>query len=128
MADLVRVGSLGKGGVGGMVKQVRVERPRPLKIGGGAHPELSLEDLLVVMKSLVGKGEGEQMVGQLQLLSANLKICGPTLEISHKVSVLVSYAPTNLNFVSGPDGQVQQLPDGCLQVRFLGPGGQGAHA
>jgi len=75
---------LGKGGVGGMVKQVRVERPRPLKIGGGAHPELSLEDLLVVMKSLVGKGEGEQMVGQLQLLSANLKICGPTLEISHK--------------------------------------------
>ena len=132
MTDLVRVGSLGKGGVGGVVKQVRVERPRPLKIGGGAHPELSLEDLLVVMegvrKSLVGKGEGEQMVGQLQLLSANLKICGPTLEISHKVSVLVSYAPTNLNFVSGPDGQVQQLPDGCLQVRLLGPGGQGAHA
>merc|ERR1719508_53606 len=37
-----------------------------------------------VRKSLVGKGEGEQMVGQLQLLSANLKICGPTLEISHK--------------------------------------------
>ena len=62
MADLVRVGSLGKGKVRGVVKQVRVERPRPLKIGGGAHPELSLDDLLVVIegvrKSLGVKGEG----------------------------------------------------------------------
>ena len=52
MADLVRVGSLGKGGVGGVVKKVKVERPRPLKIGGGAHPELSLEDLLVVIEGV----------------------------------------------------------------------------
>ena len=94
MADLVRVGSLGKGGVRGLVKQVKVERPRPLKIGGGAHPELSLHDLLVVIegvrKSLGVKGEGgrEHILGQLQLLSANLKIIGPTLEISHKVSRL----------------------------------------
>jgi len=90
MADLDRVGSLGKGGVRGVVKKAKVERPRPLKIGGGAHPELSLDDLLVVMeglrRSLGVKGEGgkEHMVGQLQLLSANLKISGPTLEISHK--------------------------------------------
>jgi len=90
MADLVRVGSVGKGGVGGVAKQVKVERPRPLKIGGGTHPELSLEDLLVVIegvrKNLGIKCEdgGEQMVGQLQLLSANLKIRGPTLELSHK--------------------------------------------
>jgi len=88
MADLVRVGSLGKGGVRGVIKQVKVERPRPLKIGGGAHPELSLDDLLVVIegvrKCLAVKGEGDQIVGQLQLLSANLKISGPTLENSHK--------------------------------------------
>ena len=75
-----------------MAKQVKVERPRPLKIGGGAHPELSLEDLLVEIerfrKSLGVKGEGggDQIVGQLQLLAANLKISGPTLEVSHKVS------------------------------------------
>ena len=89
MADLVRVGSLGKGGVRGVIKQVKVERPRPLKIGGGAHPELSLDDLLVVIegvrKCLAVKGEGDQIVGQLQLLSANLKISGPTLENTHKV-------------------------------------------
>jgi len=90
MGDLIRVGSVGKGGVGCVVKQVKVERPRPLKIGGGVHPELSLEDLLVVIegvrKSLCSKveGGGEQMVGQLQLLSGNLKISGPTLEVSHK--------------------------------------------
>jgi len=90
MTDLVRVGSLGKGGVRGVAKQVKVERPRPLKIGGGAHPELSLEDLLVEIerfrKSLGVKGEGggDQIVGQLQLLAANLKISGPTLEVSHK--------------------------------------------
>ena len=62
MTDLVRMGSLGKGGVRGVAKQVKVERPRPLKIGGGAHPELSLEDLLVEIerfrKSLGVKGEG----------------------------------------------------------------------
>ena len=80
-----------------MVKQVKVERPRPLKIGGGAHPELSLDDLLVVIEGvrkrlgLKGEGGGEHMVGQLQLLSANLKITGPTLEISHKVSCLFIY-------------------------------------
>lgn len=90
MTDLVRMGSLGKGGVRGVAKQVKVERPRPLKIGGGAHPELSLEDLLVeierLRKTLGSKGEGggDQIVGQLQLLAANLKISGPTLEISHK--------------------------------------------
>jgi len=90
MTDLVRMGSLGKGGVRGVAKQVKVERPRPLKIGGGAHPELSLEDLLVEIerfrKSLGVKGEGggDQIVGQLQLLAANLKISGPTLEVSHK--------------------------------------------
>jgi len=90
MTDLMRMGSMGKGGLRGVAKQVKVERPRPLKIGGGAHPELSLEDLLVVIegvrKSLGVKGEeGEnQMVGQLQLVAANLKISGPTLEISHK--------------------------------------------
>jgi len=91
MADLVRGGSMGKGGVRGVVKQVKVERPRPLKIGGGAHPELSLDDLLVVIegvrKSLAVKGDGgdgEQIVGQLQLMSANLKISGPTLENTHK--------------------------------------------
>ena len=92
MTDLMRMGSMGKGGLRGVAKQVKVESPRPLKIGGGAHPELSLEDLLVVIegvrKSLGVKGEeGEnQMVGQLQLVAANLKISGPTLEISHKVS------------------------------------------
>jgi len=82
------MGSLGKGGVRGVAKQVKVERPRPLKIGGGAHPELSLEDLLVeierLRKNLGVKSEGEQIVGQLQLLAANLKISGATLELSHK--------------------------------------------
>jgi len=81
---------MGKGGIRGAAKQVKVERPRPLKIGGGAHPELSLEDLLVVVegvrKSLGFRGEEEddQLVGQLQLVAANLKISGPTLETSHK--------------------------------------------
>ena len=113
MADLVRVGSLGKGGVRGVVKKVKVERPRPLKIGGGAHPELSLDDLLVVIEGvrkslgLKGEGGGENMVGQLQLLSANLKITGPTLEISHKVSRLFIYYCQKLFVCVSPPG-----PDG----------------
>merc|ERR1712106_380996 len=50
--------------------------------------ELSLEDLLVVVegvrKSLGFRGEEEddQLVGQLQLVAANLKISGPTLRFS----------------------------------------------
>jgi len=91
MSDFMRIGSVGKGGVGSVVKQVKVERPRPLKIGGGAHPELSQEDLLFVIdsirKNLGSKCEGvgaDQMVGQLQLLCANLKLIGPNLEQNNK--------------------------------------------
>ena len=119
-----------------MVKQVKVERPRPLKIGGGAHPELSLDDLLVVIdglrKSLGVKGEGEHILGQLQLLSANLKISGHSLEISHKVSRLFFFVVVQYFWYvfhpPGPDGQVEQLPHVGLQVGLLEPGGQGPHA
>ena len=43
------------------VKQVRVERPRPLKMGGGTQPELGLGDLVTVLesvtRSLAGSGK-----------------------------------------------------------------------
>ena len=76
--------------------QVRVERPRPLKMGGGTQPELAPEDLAVVIetvrKSLTGSGKpvlagsGKPVIiGQLETLAANLRTSGPQLELSHKV-------------------------------------------
>ena len=52
MSDLVRAGSLGKGGLGGVGRQTKVERPRPLKMSGGREPELRHEDLLVLLESV----------------------------------------------------------------------------
>lgn len=76
---------------GGVSKKVKVERPRPLKIGGGTQPELGVEDLLVVVdnvrRSLLVPGGTENnfdLLHQLQILSANLKISGGSLERSHK--------------------------------------------
>ena len=69
-----------------------MERPRPLKIGGGTQPELGVEDLLVVVEnvrrslSVTGVAENNfDLLHQLQILSANLKISGSALEKSHKV-------------------------------------------
>ena len=85
----------GAGGAGGVSKKVKVERPRPLKIGGGTQPELGLEDLLVVVenvrKTLAGAGLAPaaqtnfDLKNQLEVLTANLKISGQALERSHKV-------------------------------------------
>ena len=78
--------------VGGVSKKVKVERPRPLKIGGGTQPELGVEDLLVVVdnvkKILSVSGVPENnldLLHKLQILSANLKISGSALERTHKV-------------------------------------------
>jgi len=77
--------------VGGVSKKVKVERPRPLKIGGGTQPELGVEDLLVVVdnvkKILSVSGVPENnldLLHKLQILSANLKISGSALERTHK--------------------------------------------
>ena len=78
------------------VKQVRVERPRPLKMGGGTQPELGLGDLVTVLesvtRSLAGSGKpvmagaGDPgVIRQLETLAANLRMTGPQLENSHKV-------------------------------------------
>ena len=78
------------------VKQVRVERPRPLKMGGGTQPELGLGDLVTVLesvtRSLAGSGKpvmagaGDPgVIRQLETLAANLRMTGPQLELSHKV-------------------------------------------
>ena len=87
--------SLKTGGAPGVSKKVKVERPRPLKIGGGTQPELGLEDLVVVVdnvrRTLAGMavGPGAQtnfdLKNQLEVLIANLKISGPALEKSHRV-------------------------------------------
>jgi len=76
---------------GGVSKKVKVERPRPLKIGGGTQPELGVEDLLVVVDnvkrilSVSGVPENNlDLLHKLQILSANLKISGSTLERTHK--------------------------------------------
>lgn len=77
------------------VKQVRVERPRPLKMGGGTQPELGLGDLVTVLesvtRSLAGSGKpvmagaGDPgVIRQLETLAANLRMTGPQLELSHK--------------------------------------------
>ena len=87
--------SLKTGGAPGVSKKVKVERPRPLKIGGGTQPELGVEDLLVlvdnVRRSLVlqlvpGHQTNFDLKNQLEVLTANLKISGPALEESHKVT------------------------------------------
>ena len=48
----------------GVSKKVKVERPRPLKIGGGTQPELGVEDLVVVAdnvsRSLAVMGQHQQ--------------------------------------------------------------------
>ena len=85
------------GGGAGVSKKVKVERPRPLKIGGGTQPELGVEDLLVVVDSVrrslavVGVGAAAQpnfdLKNQLEVLIANLKISGPALETNHKVKI-----------------------------------------
>ena len=84
--------SLKAGGGAIASKKVKVERPRPLKIGGGTQPELGVEDLLVVVEnvrrslSVTGVAENNfDLLHQLQILSANLKISGSALEKSHKV-------------------------------------------
>ena len=90
MSDLVRAGSLGKGGLGGVGRQTKVERPRPLKMSGGREPELRHEDLLVllesVLRSLAGRQYDGQLVSQVAGLCANLKRNGAALETSHKVN------------------------------------------
>ena len=101
MSDLVRAGSLGKGGLGGVGRQTRVERPRPLKMSGGREPELRHEDLLVlleaVLRSLVSRQYDGQMVGQVAGLCANLKRSGASLETSHKVRQLLGIQSLTLH-------------------------------
>ena len=76
------------------IKQVRVERPRPLKMGGGTQPELGQEDLVAVVESVrqslgaPGASTGA-VLSQLQTLAANLRTAGPQLEISHKVTIMM---------------------------------------
>jgi len=88
MSDLVRAGSVGKGGLGGVGRQTRVEKPRPLKMSGGTQPELRPEDLVVVVenviKGLANRQYDEQMVGQVRSLCANLKRSGAQMECTHK--------------------------------------------
>ena len=74
------------------IKQVKVERPRPLKIGGGTQPQVGVDDLVVVVDSVrrtlsggESPGASFDVVSQLQTLSANLKLSGAQLESSHKV-------------------------------------------
>lgn len=80
MSDLTRAGSLGKGAP--RLKQVKVEKPRPLKT------VLSQEDLLImvdgVTNRVVSRQFDDQLVGQLANLCANLKLAGPQLELSQK--------------------------------------------
>ena len=94
-------GAAGASGASGVSKKVKVERPRPLKIGGGTQPELGVEDLLVVVenvrRTLAGAGLAApaaqtnfDLKNQLEVLTANLKISGPALESSHKVTQPVS--------------------------------------
>ena len=83
--------SVKTGAAPGLRQKVKVERPRPLKMGGGTQPELGLEDLLVVVDK-VTRGLAEvghtnfDLKNQLEVLTANLKISGPALERSHKVN------------------------------------------
>ena len=76
------------------IKQVRVERPRPLKMGGGTQPELGQEDLVAVVESVrqslgaPGASTGA-VLSQLQTLAANLRTAGPQLELSHKVTIMI---------------------------------------
>ena len=56
------------------IKQVRVERPRPLKMGGGTQPELGQEDLVAVVESVrqslgAPGGSAGAVLGQLQTLA-----------------------------------------------------------
>merc|ERR1712180_316292 len=88
MSDLVRAGSVGKGGLGGVGRQTRIEKPRPLKMSGGTQPELRPEDLLVVVENVIRglnvRQYDDQMVGQVGSLCANLKRSGAQMESSHK--------------------------------------------
>ena len=125
MSDLVRAGSLGKGGLGGVGRQTRVERPRPLKMSGGREPELRHEDLLVlleaVLRALVSRQYDGQMVGQVAGLCANLKRSGASLETSHKVKqfdpFLLWVPLTSLAYYAciGVDGQTALCYGGRLQ-------------
>ena len=76
------------------IKQVRVERPRPLKMGGGTQPELGQEDLVAVVESVrqslgAPGGSAGAVLRQLQTLAANLRTAGPQLELSHKVMIMM---------------------------------------
>ena len=76
------------------IKQVRVERPRPLKMGGGTQPELGQEDLVAVVESVrqslgAPGGSAGAVLRQLQTLAANLRTAGPQLELSHKVKIMM---------------------------------------
>lgn len=88
MSDLVRAGSVGKGGLGGVGRQTRIEKPRPLKMSGGTQPELRPEDLLVVVENVIRglniRQYDDQMVSQVGSLCANLKRSGAQMESSHK--------------------------------------------
>jgi len=88
MSDLVRAGSLGKGGLGGVGRQTRVEKPRPLKLHGGTAPQVRCEELVVaveaVYRGLASRQYDKTMVGQVASLCAGLKRQGSALEASHK--------------------------------------------
>ena len=75
--------------------------------GGEVHPELSLEDLLVEIvrtQKCLEEGSLELIVRQLQLLLANMKIGGPTVEIHHKVRFFSYFLYITFILISGPDG------------------------
>jgi len=88
MSDLVRAGSLGKGGLGGVGRQTRIEKPRPLKLHGGPPPQVRGEELVAaveaVYRGLASRQYDAPMVGQVASLCAGLKRQGSALEASHK--------------------------------------------
>jgi len=73
-------------------KIVKVERPRPLKIGGGTLPELGQDSLICLIETVIKKlsfdtidsDTQELVTGHLKTLAANLRISGAQLENTHQ--------------------------------------------
>lgn len=74
-------------------KIVKVERPRPLKIGGGTQPELGQDSLICLIETVIKKLSSESTIdldtqelvtGHLKTLAANLRISGAQLETTHQ--------------------------------------------
>lgn len=85
MSDLVRAGSLGKGGLGGVGRQTRVERPRPLKVSSVSQDR---EDMVglgeTVARGLAARQYTQVLVAQVATLCNHLKRIGAAMETSQK--------------------------------------------